>query len=428
MSARLGPEWRALVEALRRYHAGVLGPDSRHVVGAANALLAADRDGEAQTAKCADCGLPYGGPGWMDVVLPKDIWTRISPDGEGNGLLCITCMARRCQRQGLTCPVSITSGPFGLWHDAARDRMLAPGNVASPAPADPDRTTTGGPLNTHRPCPRCNGVCKGHNAFDAPAPADDALAAGSQRVADACAALLAGDRPAPEGAEWTWRPCLHRSGRTKESVDRHVRDCQTVLQYAPAVRDAAPVVFVATDEDGSTFLYDAAPIWDGEQWLPRDNGEASYWGQQITPPGTVRRYVDAVLAYERDDGDYEKLRGDRERCRAAVLRLYLAAQPDAAPAPERDAELDPKLEGMLEDFVDAVRRDDPLHPHFDALHQHVAQREQAAAEAAITVLSARYWEEQQDGCDADSAFDVARKEAHASIRAASAPKEAAHAG
>jgi hypothetical protein len=67
----------------------------------------------SETLGCADCGLRYGGPGWMDTHVPDDLWLALSPDGRGNGVLCITCMASRCEALGFEdVPLKITSGPF----------------------------------------------------------------------------------------------------------------------------------------------------------------------------------------------------------------------------------------------------------------------------------------------------------------------------
>ncbi len=50
-------------------------------------------------AKCYDCGLPYEEFG-VDLVLPDQQWKIISPDGEGNGLLCANCIAKRVEKLG----------------------------------------------------------------------------------------------------------------------------------------------------------------------------------------------------------------------------------------------------------------------------------------------------------------------------------------
>lgn len=50
---------------------------------------------------CFDCGLDYGGPAWIEAVIPDDVWAKIAPREGKYGLLCITCIARRLARLGL---------------------------------------------------------------------------------------------------------------------------------------------------------------------------------------------------------------------------------------------------------------------------------------------------------------------------------------
>jgi hypothetical protein len=69
---------------------------------------------------CFQCGLVYGDVGWMDAVVPNNVWAQISPTGHEGGVLCITCMAKRCEVLGIECEVKITSGPFS-------DNRAAPG-------------------------------------------------------------------------------------------------------------------------------------------------------------------------------------------------------------------------------------------------------------------------------------------------------------
>lgn len=67
-------------------------------------------------AKCHDCGLPYGDPGFADLVVSNNTWKRFfSPTHDENGLLCPTCMVRAAVKAGLT-SVSATfrSGPFAF--------------------------------------------------------------------------------------------------------------------------------------------------------------------------------------------------------------------------------------------------------------------------------------------------------------------------
>lgn len=48
-------------------------------------------------AHCYDCGLRYGGDSWVEAIIPDKIWNKIKPKGcgDGAGLLCISCIARR---------------------------------------------------------------------------------------------------------------------------------------------------------------------------------------------------------------------------------------------------------------------------------------------------------------------------------------------
>ena len=50
------------------------------------------------SAACYDCGLAYGGPEWIEAIIPDEVWKRISPTGNLGGILCITCMIRRLKR------------------------------------------------------------------------------------------------------------------------------------------------------------------------------------------------------------------------------------------------------------------------------------------------------------------------------------------
>lgn len=63
-------------------------------------------------ARCGDCGLPYGDDGFHDLVVPDDVWAKISPTGDENGLLCPTCMVRAAHRAGVETRAVFRSGPF----------------------------------------------------------------------------------------------------------------------------------------------------------------------------------------------------------------------------------------------------------------------------------------------------------------------------
>ena len=62
--------------------------------------------------KCYDCGLKYGDPGFADLVVPHDVWRRISPTGDEGGLLCPTCLVRAADREGIECRAIFRGGPF----------------------------------------------------------------------------------------------------------------------------------------------------------------------------------------------------------------------------------------------------------------------------------------------------------------------------
>lgn len=50
---------------------------------------------------CYDCGREYGGPGWIEAVIPDAIWAEISPTHNDGGILCISCIAERLEKRGL---------------------------------------------------------------------------------------------------------------------------------------------------------------------------------------------------------------------------------------------------------------------------------------------------------------------------------------
>jgi hypothetical protein len=55
-------------------------------------------------AKCADCGMLYGGYGWIEAIIPDKIWDRIRPEGKdkGCGILCVGCISKRLEIRGFT--------------------------------------------------------------------------------------------------------------------------------------------------------------------------------------------------------------------------------------------------------------------------------------------------------------------------------------
>jgi hypothetical protein len=51
---------------------------------------------------CLDCGEPYGSPRFPDLVIDDAAWLKISPNGDGGGLLCPNCICARLERAGLS--------------------------------------------------------------------------------------------------------------------------------------------------------------------------------------------------------------------------------------------------------------------------------------------------------------------------------------
>lgn len=75
-----------------------------------------------KVAACYDCGLPYNDPGFSDLVVPNDIWLKISPTGHEGGLLCPSCMVKHAVLAGLhNIEAKFTSGPF-----APSQRLVVP--------------------------------------------------------------------------------------------------------------------------------------------------------------------------------------------------------------------------------------------------------------------------------------------------------------
>lgn len=57
---------------------------------------------------CERCGLAYGSPGWVDVVIPDAIWNSLNAS-----LLCFTCMTRALVAAGHeNVPVVVASSPY----------------------------------------------------------------------------------------------------------------------------------------------------------------------------------------------------------------------------------------------------------------------------------------------------------------------------
>lgn len=67
------------------------------------ALVPADEPAEdrekndpVHEVKCMGCGLPYAGPAWLDLVIPREQWLLIHPDD--GGILCANCLIARASK------------------------------------------------------------------------------------------------------------------------------------------------------------------------------------------------------------------------------------------------------------------------------------------------------------------------------------------
>ena len=83
------------------------------------------------TLCCADCGLRYDDPAWVEAIVPDDVWRVITPEQAtpGSGILCVNCIARRCVDARLEkVPVRLTAGPLesgdAFAHHHARCRRV----------------------------------------------------------------------------------------------------------------------------------------------------------------------------------------------------------------------------------------------------------------------------------------------------------------
>jgi len=74
---------------------------------------------------CAECGLEYSSPGWIDAVIPDKFWLEISPTGHGGGILCINCMSRLLTEKRIyKVPMKIESGAFVCDSEKFRYRIM----------------------------------------------------------------------------------------------------------------------------------------------------------------------------------------------------------------------------------------------------------------------------------------------------------------
>jgi hypothetical protein len=63
---------------------------------------------------CYDCGRPYGDEhGFPDLIVPLEVWNRISPTGNSGGLLCPSCICKRLYDAGIRrVEAAFMSGPI----------------------------------------------------------------------------------------------------------------------------------------------------------------------------------------------------------------------------------------------------------------------------------------------------------------------------
>ena len=63
--------------------------------------------------KCHDCDRPYGDEhGFPDLVVPKDVWKKISPTKNEGGMLCPSCICKRLYDASIECKAEFRSGPL----------------------------------------------------------------------------------------------------------------------------------------------------------------------------------------------------------------------------------------------------------------------------------------------------------------------------
>lgn len=80
---------------------------------------------------CYDCGRQYGdGYGFPDLLVPNDIWRRISPTGDEGGLLCPSCIVKRVAAIGCySIPAAFMSGPLKSVDPTVMEALLGMENL-----------------------------------------------------------------------------------------------------------------------------------------------------------------------------------------------------------------------------------------------------------------------------------------------------------
>ena len=65
------------------------------------------------TITCYDCFRPYGDEyGFPVLLIPDDMWIKISPTKDSGGLLCPSCICKRLYERGIHTQGLFESGPL----------------------------------------------------------------------------------------------------------------------------------------------------------------------------------------------------------------------------------------------------------------------------------------------------------------------------
>lgn len=97
------------------------------------ALSGSPSSEDVPSAQCAACGEAYGSPRFPDLVLPHDVWQKISPSGDENGLLCPNCICAALTAAGIETRGEFRSGPLAVFNAADPS---APAPLASAVAAE----------------------------------------------------------------------------------------------------------------------------------------------------------------------------------------------------------------------------------------------------------------------------------------------------
>jgi hypothetical protein len=91
---------------------------------------APEQASEQDAPRCYGCGKPYNSPGWIDCIVPDEVWAQINPSAnEGGGILCINCISDRCAAHGLeNVPVQLKSGALSPLPSGVREQQAEQGD------------------------------------------------------------------------------------------------------------------------------------------------------------------------------------------------------------------------------------------------------------------------------------------------------------